>query len=1065
VNASPHKLILASAGTGKTYQLSGRFLALLFRGVPPERILATTFTRKAAGEILDRVLKRLVEAAEDAQQLEGLNAQLADEGGAAVTREDCVRLLSELGRGLHRFRIRTLDAFFVQLAGVFALELGLPPEWRILEEDELRVLQRDALRDALYHAERTEVLELLRAMQKVGEKGATRSVERALLRTVDDCRDAYLDSGGPAWDRVHVPEPLGAERFETALAALEAMPLPLTGKGEPNKNWLNSRDKLLRQARAGEWEESLESGVFEAFASGKPKFSRVEITDQHRDVLEPLLEEAAHHLLAATKRQNFASFEWLARFERAFFGRKDAAGGLAFEDVPRAIAPAPSRGLDVNVLRGDDFDFHYRLDGKVDHLLLDEFQDTAPSQWRVLAPLAEEIIAEGDTGRSFFCVGDVKQSIYAWRSGEPRLLAGMGERYPALPEPTQLVENWRSSPVVLDAVDRVFSVIGGSPAFEKRAAQRSAAQSFQDSYATHVAARSLPGAVTLYQAPRAESGGASEQNALALAAERARRIAEQAPHATIAILLRRNNHVARTIDLLRRKKLRASGEGGNPLTDANAVLHALSALQLADHPGDSAAAFHVATSPLAAALGAGGLDAREKRARGRVSLALRARLARGGYGETLGELLPVVESLVERGAYGPWDAKRFRQLVDVGYAFDRREELRPSAFLDFVRETKVEDPSSTQVKVMTIHASKGLEFDAVILPELDLSMTLREPNVLRARPEPDDELAGVSVSKKHAVCALDPQGLGAMRDEEDERHVQEALCLFYVAMTRAKRRLDLIVQDKKPRTLSYANVLRSSLGTDRSGESGSGDEDLTVLWRHPDSADAWWPAPPTDVAPPPLPEPRLPRFRAPRQARDLRKKSPSAEEGGHAVEVSDLLRPKSGGGFTRGTLIHRWMQEVVWLDDFAVDDAELHALGERIERDRGARDEALAAFRAALERDEVRALLTRPESDVPEVWRERPFHEIVAEGAEEVLWTGSFDRVELVRDAGGEPVRACVIDYKADRVDLDGVDARVAFYAPQLRSYAAVLARMTGLAPDRIATKLVFLEPGLVRTL
>jgi ATP-dependent exoDNAse (exonuclease V) beta subunit len=1062
VSASPHKLILASAGTGKTYQLSGRFLALLFRGVPPERILATTFTRKAAGEILDRVLKRLVDAAEDPAQLEALNAQLAGDGAPAATREGCVRLLAALGRGLHRFRIRTLDAFFVQLAGVFALDLGLPPEWRILEEDELKVLQRDALGDALRRAERPEVLELLRAMQKIGTKGASRSVERSLLKTVEDCRDAYLDSQGPAWDRVNVPEGLDEGRFAEVLDELAAMALP------NDKRWRTARDKLFAQAQSGEWEDAFKSGLLAKFAEGGTGYHSKDFTQAHLAVFEALQEQAAHDLLASVKRQNFASYEWLWRFERAFYGAKDAAGGLSFEDVPRALAPPPpatagpaAKGL--NVLRGDEFDFHYRLDGKVDHLLLDEFQDTAPMQWRVLAPLAEEILADGTAERSFFCVGDVKQSIYAWRSGEPRLLEGMNARYPALPPALQLVENWRSSPVVLDAVDRVFTAIGESPAFEKRQAQRDAARKFQAVYSAHVAARPLPGAVTLYQSPSPSGGGgggAAEVSALELAADRARRISVEAPHATIAILLRRNNHVARTIDLLRRRGLRASGEGGNPLTDSNAVLHVLSAMQLADHPGDSAAAFHVATSPLADSLGAHGVDPLEKSARDALSLALRARLARGGFGEMLGELLPTVDELVDAGAYGAWDAKRFAQLVDLGYAFDRREELRPGAFLDFVRNTKVEDPSSTQVKVMTIHASKGLEFDAVILPELDLSMTLRDPNVLRHRPEPDGELAGVSVVRSHAVCALDPDGLGLIRAEEDERHVHEALSLFYVAMTRAAHRLDLIVQDRNPRTLSYAKVLRTSLA--QTDSSATADEP-GVLWRHPDSAAAWWPKPPAEVGAPPRPEPRRPRFRAPEAPRDLRKKSPSAEEGGHALDVADLLRPRSGGGFTRGSLIHRWMQEIEWLDGFALDDATLDEIGAALERDPAVRAEALEAFRAALARPEIRALLTRPSDGAWEVWRERGFAEIVAEAGEQVLWTGSFDRVVLERDGAGAVRGAMVVDYKTDRVEGEGIDERVAFYAPQIASYGRVLARMTGLAVGAVEGRIALLEAGVVR--
>jgi ATP-dependent helicase/nuclease subunit A len=203
----------------------------------------------------------------------------------------------------------------------------------------------------------------------------------------------------------------------------------------------------------------------------------------------------------------------------------------------------------------------------------------------------------------------------------------------------------------------------------------------------------------------------------------------------------------------------------------------------------------------------------------------------------------------------------------------------------------------------------------------------------------------------------------------------------------------------------------------------------------------------------------------PTAPRDLRRKTPSGEEGGHAIDIADVLRPRSGGGFSRGSLIHRWMQEVVWVDEFATAEAALPALGAELEREPTARNEAFAAFRAALERPQVRALLSRPEGPEAEVWREREFSVIVEEDGHDVLWSGSFDRVVLHRDASGELLRADVIDYKTDRVDAGVVEARAAFYAPQLTSYASVLARMTGLARDRIGTVLAFLEPGIVHRL
>ena len=152
----PHRLILASAGTGKTFALSGRFLQLLLGGVPPERVLATTFTRKAAGEILDRVLERLADAVVDG----GKRAELEEQVGRALDPAELRAALASLTRRLDRFRVRTLDAFFLQLAQLFSLDLGLPPDWSIAEEPTDRALQREALSRALARSAHGELVEL-----------------------------------------------------------------------------------------------------------------------------------------------------------------------------------------------------------------------------------------------------------------------------------------------------------------------------------------------------------------------------------------------------------------------------------------------------------------------------------------------------------------------------------------------------------------------------------------------------------------------------------------------------------------------------------------------------------------------------------------------------------------------------------------------------------------------------------------------------------------------------------------------------------------------------------------
>src|SRR5438094_1026723 len=133
MNGEPfsHQVIRASAGSGKTHQLTNRYLRLLAAGVESDGILASTVTRKVAGEILDRVLERLAKAAGDALEAKELSVHLETALGA---QEDFAALLRRLLRSLHRARIGTLDSVYLALAGSFSLELGLPAGWSICEE-------------------------------------------------------------------------------------------------------------------------------------------------------------------------------------------------------------------------------------------------------------------------------------------------------------------------------------------------------------------------------------------------------------------------------------------------------------------------------------------------------------------------------------------------------------------------------------------------------------------------------------------------------------------------------------------------------------------------------------------------------------------------------------------------------------------------------------------------------------------------------------------------------------------------------------------------------------------
>ena len=166
----PHVVIRASAGTGKTFQLTKRYLSLLNAGASPAQILAVTFTRKAAGEILDRLLVGLAEAAHTPAALQALQQHMT---GPVLDRRRCVDLLQVLLRDLHQLQISTLDSFFIQIARGLALELGLPVDWQIVEDLDDQRLRMEAMQAFLAEDALADLVHLLRLLSK-GE--APRSV-------------------------------------------------------------------------------------------------------------------------------------------------------------------------------------------------------------------------------------------------------------------------------------------------------------------------------------------------------------------------------------------------------------------------------------------------------------------------------------------------------------------------------------------------------------------------------------------------------------------------------------------------------------------------------------------------------------------------------------------------------------------------------------------------------------------------------------------------------------------------------------------------------------------------
>jgi ATP-dependent exoDNAse (exonuclease V) beta subunit len=1133
----PNTVIRASAGTGKTFQLTNRFLGLVFAGAPLDSILATTFTRKAAGEILDRVLLRLAEAALDHEKLAKLAREIQQSsldsagvpllGTSSVVGEgapsestacsrapcaawswhtkspglgkshlapldsaSCRHMLGQMVRHMHRLRVGTLDSFFVEIARNFSLELGLPPGWQIVDEMVDRRLRAAAVRSVLEDQSTSDVLRLMHLLTK-GQ--AARSVSEQISLLVEDLYSYYLEAPKEAWQSLPRHKQLAPPELAEALAALEAVSLP-TGK-----RFADARRQALEDARNEAWEDFLAKGLAAKILAGEETYYRQPIAREVVDAYQPLLRHAKAVLVGRIASQTEATQELLERFDAAYQALKLSERALRFEDITRKLGAAEVADRLDDVL--------YRLDVHISHLLLDEFQDTSPLQWRVLRPLARRTVRAA-AGQSFFCVGDVKQAIYGWRGGVAEIFEVLDEQLEGL-QRESLDRSWRSSQAVIDCVNQIFQGLAANPVAQKYAA---AAQKWAGRFAEHSTVReNLPGYCSLATAPQAEEGQEQRTLTLQFAADEIVRLHRQSPGYSVGVLVRRNAAVARLIYELRQRGIEASEEGGNPLSDSPAVELVLSLLALADHPGDTIARFHLANSPLARPLGIE--DHQDTAAASRLSLAIRQSLLTAGYGPTVYEWTRQLAPSCDRRDLG-----RLLQLVELTYGYEARATARVDDFVALVRQQRVESPATADVRVMTVHQAKGLQFDIVVLPELDFGLAGQPPEIVVSRPEPTAAIQRICRYVPKALRPLLPAEFAEMFDAQERHVVEESLCVLYVALTRAVHALHMIVAPAKhnERTIpgTHAGLLRAALAE------GQEAPPRSILYEH---GDAGWFAnvagarrvpgdsDGTRRVPATLAEQERPLVvrlaESPAQsARGLDRRSPSQLEGGPRVDLASQLRLGDASRLERGTLLHAWFQEIEWLDDARPAEELLRRIAARPEFRRLDLEKLLAEFHAALEKPAVREVLSRSTYQIPppgtdrrlvvgeapasgypgvraigvraaraacaihasgsekqprwQVWRERPF--AIRDG--DAILSGQIDRLVLLYDAD-QVVAADVVDYKTDALPADdpqAVEVRAEIYRPQLEAYRRAVSKLYRLAPERISARLLFVEPGVV---
>lgn len=470
----------ASAGSGKTKVLTDRVLRLLLQdGQAANRILCLTFTKAAAAEMQTRLARRLGAwaSADDVLLDEELGALGCQPG--EMLRRRARALFAEVLELPGGMRISTIHAFCQSLLRAFPLEAGLPPQFAVLEDADAAALLADA-REAVLTAGQApaENLELLAGLVSADDFSGALT---ALMRERERIAACIAGCNGVAGLRLRLARaiglPAGEDDAASAIAALCRVSDEVARAAAALVNHKNKKPRDLAagvrdwlalgdEERAACWQDW--HGLFFT-KDGKV---RAEVAAEAVMAAEAERLRAAQdrlagcRLLAATEALLALAHPVLGRFET----RKRGAGLLAYDDL---IAHAE------RVLRDPGSAWVlFKLDGGLDHVLLDEAQDSNPAQWRIAAALTEEFFAgegadrrsggraqrEEPVRRSVFAVGDVKQSIYGFQGADATGFGTWGAAFEARVGASEgafrtvpLTTSFRSTAPVLALVDAVFA--------------------------------------------------------------------------------------------------------------------------------------------------------------------------------------------------------------------------------------------------------------------------------------------------------------------------------------------------------------------------------------------------------------------------------------------------------------------------------------------------------------------------------------------------------------------------------------------------------------------------------
>jgi ATP-dependent helicase/nuclease subunit A len=848
----------ANAGAGKTYILVSRLVRLMLDDVEPEKLLCLTYTRAAAAEMQGRLFDLLAEwtLLDD----DALAAEITARLGAPIDKDVLTKARILFAKALETpggLRVQTIHGFCESLLKRFPLEAGLSPHFDLMDEQEARSLETGLIADLLLRPQTPDRAAAMAALTRALAESDFINLGHQIIAQRDSFNRARARQNLAALEKAMQLDGLRQESENTKEVDLPS-PAALIREGVaplmPHLgaliNWFTDGGKNDQDqaGRLRDWQAAHEKHAESAWAHMQAVFftrtgnARAALYTKGRATENPELAQIMD-ALAAPMAQLDNRLKALANYHltAALYDFADALlSGYEAEKTRRGVLDYEDLVAMTNrLLAGDGAAqwVHYKIDKGLEHILVDEAQDTSPAQWRVITALAEAfyddagLAGKDDRPRTIFAVGDEKQSIFSFQGADPggferqrhnfeRAISAIGGQFSYV----QMTMSWRSAPQILAAVDLVFGAEtvrqGVTAGSEKMShiAERAEAIGHVEFWPPIATPRHDDG-LAAWQIPdmaaasgRAQLAGQIAEKIDALLSDEKQNINA----GDILVLVRkRDAFVAELTRALKRRRIEVAGADRMVLLQQLAVADVLAALDIALNPSDDMALAIFLRSPL------GGLD--------EAALFNLAHGRDGSLWQALKDALESADNEVLDAAYqrlhwlrqnsdflspyellarflgaqgghkllsqrlGPEIDDPLSELLRLALTYETRHAASLQGFVHWLRQGSQDikrdmEASGEAVRIMTVHGAKGLEAPIVFLPDTCRPAVRQGGGGDRILFETAPD-GSTRIPLWRAASALRDSHNAAQLEAAQQAAREEEKRLLYVAMTRARDRL------------------------------------------------------------------------------------------------------------------------------------------------------------------------------------------------------------------------------------------------------------------------------------